>query len=474
MTSARSGVPQADAAQPTNAASLLRGLVWLRRLVGQYPAGHPLIKERLATLHAQLLRELGASPDLRLDVLGDALLVNGAPATTDPSAAHGTDELDAIGIHSVRFHAGVRPEELLAVAEFLWQFDGRADGGTVAAELARRDVRHISLARIVPLDTRWYARQWPDSPQGRLDPDYEEALQRAQHAFSNVASGNGLDPAWLRDLVHLLTERVARSDVALGHVLAMKQYENLTYAHSVNVAMLSLLIGRKLGLDDATLGSLVEGALLHDIGKTRVSLDVLRKPGILTASERRHIEMHAKWGAEILAELDGLAPLTPTLALEHHRTCRGGGYPDLGDGVIPHAVSQILSVADTYEAVTGARPYRNSTPPERACLILARASGEQLNAAIVKAFVQTITFFPIGSFVRTSRGEVGVVTRTAESDPLHPIVAVLDADLDGVRAVVDTRERDSGGAYERHIVETLAPPPGAPDLQTVLELAQQR
>jgi putative nucleotidyltransferase with HDIG domain len=474
MTSARSGAPPADAAQPADAASLLRGLAWLRRLVGQYPEGHPLIRERLAILHAQLLRELGPAPDLRFDVIGDALLVNGTPATADPLAAHAIDELAAIGIQSVRFLDGLRAEELLAVAEFLWQFDGRTDDGTVAAELARRDVRHVSLARIVPLDTRWYATQWPDSPTGRLDPDYEEALLRAQRAFSSVASGNGLDPAWLRDLVRILTQRVARSDAALGHVLAMKQYENMTYAHSVNVAMLSLLIGRKLGLDDATLGSLVEGALLHDIGKTKVTLDVLRKPGVLTAPERRHIEMHAKWGAEILLELDGLAPLTPTLALEHHRTCRGGGYPDLGDGVIPHAMSQILSVADTYEAITGARAYRDPMPPERACLILARVSGEQLNTAIVKAFVQTITFFPIGSFVRTSRGEVGVVTRTAESDPLHPVVAVLETDLDGVHAVVDTTERDSGGAYQRHIVETLAPPPGAPDLRTVLDLARQR
>src|SRR6059058_4914606 len=114
------------------------------------------------------------------------------------------------------------------------------------------------------------------------------------------------------------------------------------------------------------------------------------------------MEAHPVLGAELLMQVDGLRPATALVALEHHRTVLGGGYPDIGDGIVPHVLSQIVSVADIYEAVTGAR----------SCLLLARLAGTKLNASLVKAFVSAISFFPIGSVVRTSREELGVVIRT--------------------------------------------------------------
>jgi putative nucleotidyltransferase with HDIG domain len=237
----------------------------------------------------------------------------------------------------------------------------------------------------------------------------------------------------------------------------VKQYENLTYCHSVNVAMLSLLIGRQVGLDEDALASLVEGALLHDIGKTKIPLDVIKKPGALDKHERRLMESHTTLGAEILVQSDGLRPLTPLLALEHHRTVKGFGYPDLGDGVIPHPMSQIVSVADIYEAITGARTYQAPTPPERACLILARIAGDKLNTALVKTFVNAITFFPIGSVVRTSQEQLGVVVRTNRDDPLHPVIVPVDDRLERTADELDTSRRDEAGEYRCHVIETVRP-----------------
>ena len=91
----------------------------------------------------------------------------------------------------------------------------------------------------------------------------------------------------VRDLVQLLIHKVARSNAALGQILAVKQYENLTYCHSVNVAMLSLLLGKQVGLDEARMAALVEAALLHDIGKTRIPLEIVKKPGALDKRERK-------------------------------------------------------------------------------------------------------------------------------------------------------------------------------------------
>jgi putative nucleotidyltransferase with HDIG domain len=376
---------------------IVKEFITLRRLVGLYPTDHPLIADKLRELDAALTRRFEQRSSLQVDIVrGDVHIDGDAFRQESRTQSHLIADLTDIGVHSIRIEAGVSQSELHATAEFLWRFDGRTGGEAVTEQLGRRGVQHIILGRIVPLDTRWETRQWPDGPQSPIDPAYEEALVMAQNAFHQVSSGGVLDANSVRDTVQLLVRRVASSNAALGHVMAVKSYENLTWCHSVNVAMLSLLIGRQVGLEGELMVSLVEAALLHDIGKTRVPLEVEQKPGALDRSERKLIEAHAAFGGEILASTPGLRPLTPTVALEHHRTILGGGYPDLGAGVIPHPMSQIVAVADIYEALTGARSYKEPTPPERACLILARIAGEHLNASLVKAFVSTVTFFPAG------------------------------------------------------------------------------
>jgi hypothetical protein len=129
-----------------------------------------------------------------------------------------------------------------------------------------------------------------------------------------------------------------------------------------------------------------------------------------------------------------------------------------------------VSVADIYEAMTGARSYQDPTLPEHACLVLARLAGDKLNTALVKAFVNAITFFPIGSLVRTSRDEIGVVVETNPGSPLHPILSLVDTSFGGPTARVDTSTRDDAGAYARHIVETMPPPDGF-DLRLFLATA---
>jgi putative nucleotidyltransferase with HDIG domain len=438
---------------------VLRGFVGLRHLAGMYPAGHPTIAEKVRDLDDVVQRHLRAVPALRIDILHGNVHLNEVPCRADSEGAEQVlRELVDLGIHSIHIDSGVEPEELRAVGEFLWQMREGIGREPVESELARRRVRHVSLARIVPLDTRWRATNWPDAPEGPLDPAYRESLDLAAQTFESVGAGKRLDVVTVRDLVELLINRVARSSAALAQILAVKQYENLTYCHSVNVAIIGLLLGKRLGFDDSTTAALVEAGLLHDIGKTRVPLEILKKPGALDKQERRTIEAHTRFGAEILVGTQGVRPLTPTVALEHHRSVTGLGYPDLGDGAIPHPLSQIVSVADTYEAITGARSYCAPSLPHQACLILARLAGQRLHTALVKALVSAITFFPIGSLVRTSRDETGVVVRTNSDDPLHPVVTLLDDSLSAARGEVDTAVRDASGRYERHIVETLRVP----------------
>ena len=466
-TPAPSAAPNASL-DPVN---VLKAFASLRRLLGTYPSGHPMIAQKLRELDDLVRLHLRRGPALEIDVIDGDVRLDGVSFGGDRQAnAQAIRELSDLGIDSIHIREGVEIEELRATAEFLWQFKDTSSGESLESQLSRRGIRHVSLARLVRLDTRWRSHQWPDAPTGPLDPAYAESLALAEQTFDTVASGRRLDAMTVRGLVELLIYRVARSNAALGQILAVKQYENLTYCHSVNVAMLSLLIGKQIGLDDAAVASLVEAALLHDIGKTKIPLDVVKKPGALEKRERRMMEAHTTFGAEILVQTDGLRPMTPIVALEHHRSVKGTGYPDLGDA-IPHIMSQIVSVADIYEAITGARTYQAPTLPERACLVLARLAGEKLNSAIVKAFVNAITFFPLGSMVRTTLDEVAVVVGINPCDPLHPQLALVDESGTGPGARIDASARDASGAYLRHIVETVLPQGNSPDMTSFFAAA---
>ncbi len=457
-TATPAGAPTTAAVPVCDPVAILKGLATLRRLTGTYPVGHPMVEQRLAELDELLRQHLAQTSPIRIDVVRGAVHLDGiAFSSESQSTGQLVQELVALGIHSIHIADGVASGELLTLARYLWEMKELPAGTSYEAQLLERGVSHISLGRLVPLDTRWRAQQWQERPTGPIDPDYAESIMMAQQTFEQVASGRTLQSATVRDLVQLLMFKVARSNAALSQILAVKQYENLTYCHSVNVSMLSLLIGRQVGLDEDTLAALVEASLLHDIGKTRIPLDVVKKPGALDKQERRLMESHTTFGGEILVQTDGLRPLTPLVALEHHRTVTGGGYPDLGDGAIPHPMSQIVSVADIYEAITGARTYQSPASPERACLILARLAGEKLNTSLVKTFVNAITFFPIGSLVRTTQERLAVVVRTNPADPLHPVVVPVNDQLNRDGDEFDTALRTDAGEYRCHVLETVRP-----------------
>jgi putative nucleotidyltransferase with HDIG domain len=441
--------------------ALLKGLVSLRRLTGLYPAGHPTIEHKLSELDDTVQRHVRTGRTLRVDVIHGSAHLDGVPFRQDSEAqAQIVRELADLGIDSVHVMHGVSRHELLALSEFLWQLKEAPSGEPIDVQLAARQIQHISLGRLVPLDTRWKSVHWPDGPTGPLDPSYELSLALTERTFDDVMSGKGIDLSTIRDIVHLLIQKVAASNAALGQILAVKLYENLTYCHSVNVATLSLLIGRQIGFDQAATAALAEAALLHDIGKTRIPLEILKKPSALDKRERKLMEAHTTYGAEILVEVDGLRPLTPTVALEHHRGVDGAGYPDLGEGAVPHFLSQLVAVADIYEAMTGARSYQDPAMPDQACLVLARLAGTKLNTALVKAFVNAISFFPLGSVVRTDRDEIGVVVRTNATEPLHPVIALIGSEFERLPGEIDTSVRSYAGQYERHVVETLRPQEG--------------
>ncbi|MGD8494600.1 MAG: HD domain-containing protein [Gemmatimonadales bacterium] len=442
------------------AGHVLRTMAALRSACVLYPEGHPAIDTQVEEVlrHARTL--LRGQSLVRLDIIRGILHCNGSPLQRESRIhARALREMTAIGIDSIHLAAGLEPAELRVVGSYLaHEHRGPGTGDPVVETLQSRGVRHVSLGRVLPIKHRVRARP-PEAPDALHDEGYRATADAARNAFDSLEQGYAPDVRAIHDMLEVLVGRVARSSVALHQVMALKDYENRSYLHSVNVALLAVRLGERLGMDQRELMVLAEAALLHDVGKTQIPVDILTKTGRPTEREWRTIRRHPLIGAEILNELEGLTPLTPVAALEHHVEFGGGGYPHLGGDRRPHAISQIVSVVDVYESVTGARTYRDPATPDQACLILARMAGEKLNPALVKAFVSVVTFFPVGTLVRTTRDELGVVVRTHDDDALHPTIVLVDPSAPdaGPGRTCDLRTRLADGRFERDVVESVPP-----------------
>ncbi|MDX1579905.1 MAG: HD domain-containing protein, partial [Gemmatimonadota bacterium] len=301
------------------AGHLFRTLAGLRSACLLYPKDHPAIDAQVEEVHRHASALIEDRPLARLDIVRGILNCDGEPLQHETRLhARVLREFTALGIDSLHIGEGVTREEIKTVGQFLaHEHRGPGTGEPVVSVLGDRGVRHLSLGRIVPVNHRLQKRL-PEAPDQLYDPEYEQTTELVRSTFDTLEQGFVPDVGGIHDILEMLVGRVARSSVALSQVMALKDYENRSYLHSVNVALLAVRLGERLGMEHRELMTLAEAALLHDVGKTRVPVEILTKPGRPTEREWRAIQRHPLIGAEILAGLDGLAPLTPIVALEHH------------------------------------------------------------------------------------------------------------------------------------------------------------
>lgn len=201
--------------------------------------------------------------------------------------------------------------------------------------------------------------------------------------------------------------------------------DDYTCKHSVNVCVLSLIIGLSLNLRKTELLELGLGALWHDVGKVMVCQDIINKPGPLEPEEREEVEKHSWYAYEILSNNKYVSPIAATIAYEHHEKYNGGGYPQGLTGEEINRLARIVSVADVYDALVSNRCYRSSPMYcyEAAEIILA-SSGYHFDPQVVQAFLYNVDIYPLESLVELNDGRKGVVTGTNRELPTRPVLQV--------------------------------------------------
>ena len=170
----------------------------------------------------------------------------------------------------------------------------------------------------------------------------------------------------------------------------LKQVDQYTTTHSINVSMLSMGLAEFLNFASVDVRAIGEAALLHDVGKTKIPLSVLNKPGKLTPEEWKLIQTHTIEGAKILLESTGHMELAAIVAYEHHLDWRGEGYPEMRFPRQPHQVSRLIQVCDIYDALRTRRPFRPPWPHDRAVEYIRSKAGESLDPEFTDAFLSMI------------------------------------------------------------------------------------
>ncbi len=226
-------------------------------------------------------------------------------------------------------------------------------------------------------------------------------------------------------LMGLIMEDLSRNDDAMIMLMNIQTVDHYLFSHSLNVCVYSSMLGLAMGYGHEQLLTLGTGALLHDIGKTQISMQVLLKPGMLSAYEFDEMKRHTERGYYLLKDEPGIPLLAAHCAYQHHERLNASGYPrGLKAGEI-HDYAKLIGIVDSYDAMTSHRVYRNAMLPHQAVEALYSGSGTLYDTAMLKLFRDKVAIYPLGITVKLSTGQTAVVVAINASCVHRPVVRVV-------------------------------------------------
>ncbi len=224
-----------------------------------------------------------------------------------------------------------------------------------------------------------------------------------------------------------LIDYIAESGDSNSFIFDIKTYDNYTYLHCIDTCVMATFLGLNMNFNSNELKELGTGALLHDIGKTKIPYSIINKKGPLTTEERSEIRKHPIYGKEILEKNYNITDNTIKVVSEHHERFDGKGYPyGLGGNSISK-FGKVACVCDVYSAVASNRSYRQRFKPNDAYELILAGSGNMFDNKIVTKFKNTFCVYPLGSHVILSNKAEGYVVKQNSGFPDRPIIRVLNA-----------------------------------------------
>jgi putative nucleotidyltransferase with HDIG domain len=452
-----------DAAREVRVADdFVRRLAAAIRGVQLYSPGHPLVDRALAAVGESCSQLLAEESSLTVGIVGHDIVV-GDLAIPKSRETYGelVRRLKRLGVERITFDRGVAPDELatlVAVISHPERAVGRNAPGAAPSDAldALAGLPHIRVGRI-QMEERIDTSAADIAAIRRL---YVEASSVAEEVWESARQEGTPDPREARNLIEQLSQAVAQNRTALLALTALKEYDNYTFTHMVNVSILTMAQARALGIDGVLLREFGLAGLMHDIGKVRTPTEILRKPDRLTDAEMMIMRRHVVDGAEILRRTPEIPSIAPVVAFEHHLRSDGTGYPVGVSRPRLNLATMLCSIADVYDAMRSQRAYQGSLPTERILEVMRRADGHQFDQHLVRRFTQLLGIYPPGNLVLLDDGAIAVVLQVHAPDPHRPRVRVImDSKRRRLVTPVDINlfEDEPDPARSRRIVAPLDP-----------------
>ncbi len=416
---------------------LLIRMAALVRTARTYDVTNQAFQRQLQDCLAVLQKLLEAEPDITLAASAGYFYLNGARIRASASLLavyHALmQEFERRGLAGLRITEGLTGPELERFFQLLVAAEDALAAEQVLGDLHAASVDHIQPIALSDVSEDDIAQELdagdPNSDRGRARRVFWRAVLGTKKMLTRTQQTGRPDLRHAKRLVQPFVDQIMNHEFSVVGLTAIKDHDEYTYAHCVNVSILSVGLGHVLGLSRQALSDLGVAALLHDMGKLTVPGEVLRKPAKLDAEEWKMMRRHPIEGVKMLFRLPGLSPLTIDAmrsCLEHHMNYDGSGYPRVSMPWGQSTLSRIVAMADCFDAMTAHRAYhkRPFTPYEALRYLLGTAHAS-FDPAVRWALVQTVGLYPPGTVMITGSNVAVLSIAPNPADLVRPQCRVL-------------------------------------------------
>lgn len=448
---------------------LLLALYTALRSLKLYPVENATVQRALDDLDAASSALLEADPELEIRLAGDFIFVNATRLRLEldnyASFSHILTMLRTFEVGVLRVHRLVSRREWQGFLSILLSLAERPvpePFEELSERMEQASISGLLLEKVQPI---------PETTDERAREvakrTYSQGVAVAREVVTGVRLGRATSVKKVKRAVQMIVDQVLNNETSLVGLTTLRDYDEYTFTHSVNVCIFAVALGKKLGFSKVQLYDLGMTALMHDIGKARIPLDVLNKTGGLDDAEWRIMQSHPWFGALTLFNLRGYDEIpyrSILVAHEHHMKTDLTGYPK---PIRPRALglfSRIVAVADGFDAATTRRSYQTvPIEPDQVLREMWENPRRGYDAVLVKALINLIGIYPVGTCVILDTLEVAVVAAmNSDGQQLNrPMVRlVLDADGGVVPPpgrLVNLGDQDASGTFTRSIVKVTNP-----------------
>ncbi len=270
----------------------------------------------------------------------------------------------------------------------------------------------------------------------RCDKQFRRQVQSAKSMMSDIRARPQQAMKQATLLVSEMADVLSAEGELMVHLMGDQTAHETVYFHSLNVAVLAMMLGERVGLDGDALRVVGLGALFHDVGQQRIPHSVLHKPTPWTRAEREFVQQHPHYGVEIAKKINAFPEAALTIIEQHHELGDGSGYPLQLEAKEISNLTKVVQVANVYDNLCNPHNVRKAKSPHQALSYMLAYQNRQLDPQLIQAFVKSLGVYPPGSVVRLSNDMLGIVISVDQQDLLNPSLLVYDPAVPKSEALV--------------------------------------